>query len=354
MVSQLLPAPPVDLALVVIARDEARCIERCLASARPLVDTMIVLDTGSRDATAAIAGQAGAIVAQFDWCDDFAAARNAALDLSPARWNLVLDADEWLDGKGAVLLRGALAAEPFIGLLPVASEFDLDGRVERSVAWLPRLLPAGVRYWGRIHEQPVSSLPRRRLPLSVVHDGYRQRELVHKRGRNEALLLRALAEAPDNAYLRYQLGKNYEVYQDYAQAVEQYRLALAVSPAGVSFRHELVVRSLFALKKSGAHEQALALAQAEMANWEDSPDFFFVLGDLLLDWAAGAPTLARELVPMIESSWLRCLEIGERPELSGTVAGRGSRLAAHNLAVLYGQLGDAANAARYLALAGES
>ena len=70
----------------------------------------------------------------------------------------------------------------------------------------------------------------------------------------------------------------------------------------------------------------------------DSPDFFFTLGDLLLDWAAHEPARGAELLPMIESSWLRALSIGERPELQDTVRGRGSFLAAHNLAVLYARL----------------
>ena len=47
---------------------------------------------------------------------------------------------------------------------------------------------------------------------------------------------------------------------------------------------------------------------------------------------------------MIEASWLRALEIGERPQLQDTVRGRGSFLAAHNLAVLHESLGDAAKA----------
>ena len=46
-------------------------------------------------------------------------------------------------------------------------------------------------------------------------------------------------------------------------------------------------------------------------------------------------------LPMIESSWLRALEIGEQPELQDTVRGRGSFLAAHNLAVLHASLGAA-------------
>lgn len=44
-----------EIALVVIARNEAGCIERCLRSAKPHVDRMIVLDTGSTDETIAMA-----------------------------------------------------------------------------------------------------------------------------------------------------------------------------------------------------------------------------------------------------------------------------------------------------------
>lgn len=96
-------APPRRLALVVIARDEAARIGRLLDSVRPWVDEMLVLDTGSRDDTAAVAAAHGARVAHFAWCDDFAAARNHALDLAAADWHLVLDADEWLIDGGPAL-----------------------------------------------------------------------------------------------------------------------------------------------------------------------------------------------------------------------------------------------------------
>ncbi|MGZ3429567.1 MAG: glycosyltransferase, partial [Polyangia bacterium] len=75
-------------ALVMIVRDEARCIERCLASARPWVDELRVLDTGSTDATIDIAQRLGARVDSYRWNDDFAAARNAALALVDADWCL--------------------------------------------------------------------------------------------------------------------------------------------------------------------------------------------------------------------------------------------------------------------------
>ena len=85
-----------DICLVVIARDEARCIGRCLESAAPFVDRILVLDTGSKDDTPAIARTHGAIVHSFPWTGDFSQARNKSLSLADADWNLVLDADEWI------------------------------------------------------------------------------------------------------------------------------------------------------------------------------------------------------------------------------------------------------------------
>ena len=60
----------------------------------------------------------------------------------------------------------------------------------------------------------------------------------------------------------------------------------------------------------------------------------FAIGDVLLDLAAEQPQQADALIPMMEQAWRRCLEIGERPDQSGAVQGRGSHLAAHNLALL--------------------
>ena len=335
-----------------IARNEARCIARCLRSIAHVVDDIVVLDTGSDDDTVAIARQCGARVHHFTWIDDFAAARNAALDLSNADWNLVLDADEWLAGDAGALLPSALGGAPFIGVIPVANSFDLHGKVEVAVSWISRLLPRGVRYEGRIHEQPVSILPRRNVQLPIQHDGYLQLALAAKDGRNEALLLRALAESPDDAYLHYQLGKNYEIYGQFDQAVSCYSQALARSGAQSPFRHDLVVRTIFSMKKANLHAQAIQLAESEMPNWQHSPDFFFALGDLMLDWATLNSAIAfEELLPIAESSWLTCLQLGDQPALAGSVTGRGSHLAAHNLAVLYDGMGNVDKAAFYRELA---
>ena len=139
----------------------------------------------------------------------------------------------------------------------------------------------------------------------------------------------------------------------YADALACFGRAWQQLPAGAAppWLHDLVVRRLHALKCEGRHAQALAEAEAGMAAWADSPDFFFALGDVLLDWASRQPAWADRLLPTLETAWLRCLALGERPDLEGAVAGRGSHLAATNLALLYEVLGQPAEAARMRARA---
>jgi tetratricopeptide (TPR) repeat protein len=337
-----------SVALVMIVRNEARCIQRCLASARPWVDEMVVLDTGSTDTTPQLAAACGARVEHAAWQDDFAWARNRALALTTAPWRVVLDADEWIEDGAASLAALRTQAPAFLGLVRVVSLIGGGGEgLEQAPSWLPRVLPAGVPYEGRIHEQPAGALPRRRLDLVLGHDGYLPAQQAAKQGRNERLLRQALAERPGDAYWSYQLGKDLEIRGAYADALPHYELAHRAGAAQAAWRHDLVLRLLFTLKKLARFEQAAALAEAEMPRWGDSPDFFFTLGDLMLDRALAMPAEAATLLPMIESSWLRAVAIGERPDLPDSVRGRGSFLAAHNLAAFHQSLGQAAQAAQW-------
>ena len=103
--------------------------------------------------------------------------------------------------------------------------------------------------------------------------------------------------------------------------------------------HADLDEALAGLLRHAGHPSESA-ADHEAASDEDS-----------LDWAADEPSRANELLPMIESSWQRCLALGERPDLEGAVAGRGSHLAAGNLALLCDLLERPNDAARYRAWA---
>jgi len=320
--------------LVVIARDEGPRIQRLLQSVRPWVDQMLVLDTGSTDATPALAADSGARVEHFPWCDDFSAARNRALELANVDWHLVLDADEWLiDGGEALLALRALPPD-FVGALQLRDGFADGGQQREASSWLSRVLPGTVRYAGRVHEQPQHDLPLRRLLLRVGHDGYQAVPLAAKRGRNRHLLTLALDASPLDAYLWYQLGKDCAVYDEHAEAEPAFARAVELAARQEPWWFDLVARRLFGLKQLKAHGPAMDFAEGQLSRCAESPDFFFALGDLLLDLAADDPTRAGDLLPLIEQAWRQCLALGERPEQTGAVAGRGSHLAANNLALV--------------------
>ena len=60
------------LSLSMIVRDEEARLGECLASVQGFADELVVVDTGSTDATVAIAEAAGARVEQIPWPGDFA------------------------------------------------------------------------------------------------------------------------------------------------------------------------------------------------------------------------------------------------------------------------------------------
>ena len=77
----------IQLSLCMIVRNEAKHLRRCLESVHELVDEIIVVDTGSTDATVEIAQEFGAKISYFEWCNDFSSARNVSLEAARGEWN---------------------------------------------------------------------------------------------------------------------------------------------------------------------------------------------------------------------------------------------------------------------------
>src|ERR1700722_2057318 len=96
--------PDATLSVAMIVRDEADKLADILAEANSFCDELIVVDTGSVDETVEIAKAAGAKVYEFEWIDDFSAARNASFDHCTSDWIMWLDADDRLPGdvQGAI------------------------------------------------------------------------------------------------------------------------------------------------------------------------------------------------------------------------------------------------------------
>ncbi len=169
------------LSVAVITLDEEDCIGRCLESVRGLADEIVVVDSGSTDATGSIVESCGGRFVHRPW-KGFVAQKNEALSLCRGEWILCLDADEWLSDE----LRESVA-RIVRGETPEADEFDawmLDrmttflGASMRcwSPDWIVRLVRRGrARYMGGlVHESlvPLEGARVGRLRGKLMHDSY--------------------------------------------------------------------------------------------------------------------------------------------------------------------------------------
>ncbi len=122
------------LSMCMIVKDEERNLPRCLQSVRGLADELIIIDTGSADATRSIAARYGAEVFPFDFATvDFAAARNCALSRARGQWILMLDADEILDPAGGPMIETLVALNENAGYFLERHNRSLDSEIPHGL-----------------------------------------------------------------------------------------------------------------------------------------------------------------------------------------------------------------------------
>ncbi|NBV25215.1 MAG: glycosyltransferase [Proteobacteria bacterium] len=271
-----LPAVP-RLSVCLITRNEERHLPRCLHSIFELAHEIIVVDTGSTDATISLARSFGAQVRSVDWTDDFSAARNEALRDARGDWVLMLDADEELEDSGRARLAEELLQKGILGYrLPIVDA----GREHESCHFVPRLFrnAPGLYYTGRIHEQifprvaalaqtwGMTQQPGRTL---LRHYGYSPEETRRgdKVARNLRLIEQALIETPGDAQLLMQRGLELARSGRQSEALAQYRRAadrMAQLPAESitpEFRETLLMQHTTHLLAAGRLAELVALLQ---------------------------------------------------------------------------------------------
>jgi tetratricopeptide (TPR) repeat protein len=189
-----------SISVCMIVRDEEGNLPRLLESIEGLADEVIIVDTGSRDATVRIAEDFGARVYHFPWRDDFSAARNESLKHATKDFILWLDGDDELPESEHHKIRVHLRRHPGAG---VYLKTHVEGEEQ---ALQLRIFPnhRGVHFEGRIHEQAIHSLEANGIPTFVcgafvLHHGYEEPEAVaEKVERNKKILEEEAAEHPEN------------------------------------------------------------------------------------------------------------------------------------------------------------
>lgn len=250
-----------QLALSMIVKNAGGELVDCLASVRGIVDEIVVVDTGSRDASLEIARKAGARTFTTPWENHFAKARNLSLAHVTADWVLILDADERLDPVARKVLRRHLGRKDLAGYYVTIRNYLLDPELN---CWDRTSKPNETNY-----------APAKKYPFYVDHEnvrlfrrdseiyftgrvhetvGWRIREnggrlanakfCIHHFGlvRNKAALARKvmfyrdlgrqkLAEMPKNAQAHLELGiLELENFRNFAGALKLFQRACELNP----------------------------------------------------------------------------------------------------------------------------
>ena len=271
-----------SVSLCTIAKNEKNHLARCLASAKPFVDEIIVVDTGSTDETKDIARAFGARIYEFEWVDDFSKARNFALSKASGDWILVLDADETLSSRDCEEFRQILEASRShpaafrmqtrnysnlvntVGFRPNRGEFP----EEEGMGWYPsdkvRLFPNDPRIHFNypVHELVEPSLSDLKIPVCdcpiVIHHYGVLNELharektskYHKLGRKKIKDFRDSTALKEAAIQSARVGKH-------GESLDLWRRFIKRHPRSA----EAYLNMGAVCSSMGRHEEAAANAQ---------------------------------------------------------------------------------------------
>lgn len=229
------------ISVVVMCKNEERCIERCVSSIINALDTndeLIVLDTGSNDETLNILEREfpSVVIIKEKWNNDFGSMRNIGIDKAKNEWVFFIDADEILDSNSMEPLKLYLKVIDFMELKNVVINPIIVNKNSHIVQGVRRIIKKSdrIRYYGLIHEEPrldknmygkdVDSISFDNVIL--YHDGYTKKVMNEKNKyiRNTELLKKMMMlepEYPRWTYFYCRDGKNLISEEDYEKYLNQ-------------------------------------------------------------------------------------------------------------------------------------
>jgi len=279
-----------------IVKDEAAMLPGFLERVRGLWDELVVVDTGSTDATVAILEGAGAKVLHQAWRHDFAYARNVSLQAATGDWIIFLDPDEYVSAEFVAQARAVLA-DSQAGAATVAMQLPReDGHVQQSnLLRMFRRYPQ-VQLRHAIHEDVAETLmpamekagqALSHIAAAIVHHGYDKAHVQarSKNARDISIIEATLRQEPDDLYLYFKLLEQARLWGDQALASKVVPMAMAAwNRAPDTALHywagELAVMMSDALWE-GQWADALAHLEALALRVPDSPAIAYRRGELL-------------------------------------------------------------------------
>lgn len=271
----------VPVTVCIIAKNEENFIEGCLKRLIPYGMEIIVADTGSDDRTREIAQAYADKVVDFEWINDFSAARNYCASFASNNWILALDCDEYVNSIDIRVMRMLMQKHPrHTGIIRIKNLINCDnGETAYEISDVTRMYNKNYYAFDyAIHEQVCAKDPEKRqealdgflLPMEVVHHGYAldKERMKEKQRRNLEILYRDLENAEksgtgqDKAYLYFQIARSEITIGNQEKAIEAYESGeRLITPDDMEkpYIAELIMALSGAYVESGRTQDAVAL-----------------------------------------------------------------------------------------------
>ncbi len=204
-----------DLTIGIIVKNEAKELSRCINSLERLRKEincqLIITDTGSTDGTKEIAKQHADVYLEFDWCDDFSAARNTGVEAAEGRWFVFFDADEFLDPDCDDIINFFKDPNNDLDYCEITIyNYKNTAYTAFATNTLQRFFnfSNGKRYFkGTIHEAVlIHKVKFCKFKTKLHHTGYLGTKFTTKLLRNDKLLLECIKKDPHDVRSYMQLG----------------------------------------------------------------------------------------------------------------------------------------------------
>lgn len=228
----------IPISVCIITKNEAEHLEKCLSALQPYHFEIVVVDTGSTDNSKEVAQKYTDNVYDFEWINDFSAARNFAISRASHNVILSLDTDEFVKELDLEKLDSLIQENPkCVGSVEMLNYFEDSGSLRYQTARLDRLFNRRYYHFEKpIHEvlTPIAKIPyiSYETPIVVEHVGYlgSKEYLDEKSLRNMELLQKELESDPDEPYTYFQIAQCYMMMRDMEHAAEYFKISIEHQP----------------------------------------------------------------------------------------------------------------------------
>ena len=281
---KMIDTSPQKITLCMMVKNEEKFLPGCLESVKGLVDEIIIVDTGSTDATMEIARRYDAKIYEHPWQNDFSLHRNQSIGCATGDWILILDADEELMPSEHREIRAATARKDIDSIAMVVYNKISSGRVGFLNSRRLFRNNMGFKYEGIVHNQLKGPGKTLGTKYRIYHHGYGlpETEMRNKAKRTEALLMRQLEEDPAAIFSHFNLAQIYRGTGEYEKSLEHADFVVKnLDPNDQRTRHVYAMaldQKGCALSRSEKFEEAEVVFNSALEYKKDYLDPIFNLG----------------------------------------------------------------------------